>query len=253
MKARDTFQRFGWRSQGRLRRHPLIAGILVLALVVQFGCATNGVDKRSASFLHFPVPRVAFYELGKAAIVSGRFAPTFAIVDLQLKDRPHMKDTPHRVAVRKEGSVGRALKGGLEGFFAPLQLGAAGANFLERPGAHTILLAPYLGKKAGERIQTKASREGDRVRREHAIEDPALKVKARFVDALATKPGLTNLHPISEPAIRYEPYQLAESLGAVGALDFITTFWGLSREPSLNLFAQIGFMSHMLLRRGFCG
>jgi hypothetical protein len=157
------------------------------------------------------------------------------------------------VAVREEGSVGRALKGGLEGFFAPLQLGAASANFLEGPGAHTVLLAPYLSKKAGERIQTKASREGDRVRREHAIEDPALKVKARFVDALATKPGLTNLHPISEPAIRYEPYQLAESFGAVGALDFITTFWGLSREPSLNLFAQIGFMSHMLLRRGFCG
>ncbi len=68
-----------------------------------------------------------------------------------------------------------------------------------------------------------------------------LKVKARFVDALATKPGLTNLHPISELAIRYEPYQLAESFGAVGALDLITTFWELSREPSLNPFAADRF------------
>ncbi|WP_337287446.1 hypothetical protein [Candidatus Methylomirabilis sp.] len=42
MKARDTFQRFGWGSQGRSRRHPLIAGILVLVLVAQVGCASSG-------------------------------------------------------------------------------------------------------------------------------------------------------------------------------------------------------------------
>lgn len=118
MKARDTFQRFGWGSRGGPRRHPLTAGILILALVAQFGCASSGTG------LLFPVPRVAFQELGEVAIVSGRFAPTFTIGDVP------SKDTPHRVAVREEGSVGRALKGGLEGFFAPLQLGAAGTPFV---------------------------------------------------------------------------------------------------------------------------
>ncbi len=122
MKARDTFQRLGWGAQGRQRRHPLIAGILVLVLLAQVGCASSGVDKRSASSLYFPAPRPASQELGKVGVTSGRFAPTFAIDDV----RPLVKDRPHRMAVQKEGSVGGALKGALEGFFAPLQLGAAG-------------------------------------------------------------------------------------------------------------------------------
>jgi hypothetical protein len=122
-----------------------------------------------------------------------------------------------------------------------VQMSDAGANFLEGLGAQTVLLAPYLSKKAGERLQTKASREGDRVRREYAIEDPVLTVKAQFLDALSTKLHFTNLHPISEPAIHYEPHQLADSFSAGVALDFITAFWVLSREPSLNPFAADRF------------
>lgn len=105
-------------------RHPLTAGILLLTLVAQFGCASSGSDKRSASTLLFLLPREAFQGLGTVAVTSGRFAPTFDIVDIPVKI------TPHRVAVRKKGSVGGALKGGLHGFFMPLQLGAAGTPLI---------------------------------------------------------------------------------------------------------------------------
>jgi hypothetical protein len=118
-----------------------------------------------------------------------------------------------------------------------IQMSDAGANFLEGFGAQTVLFAPYFSRKADERLQTKASREGNRVRREYSIVDPVLTVKERFLEALRTKLELTNLQPISEPAIRYEPHQLADSFGAGVALDFITAFWVLSREPSLNPFA----------------
>lgn len=122
-----------------------------------------------------------------------------------------------------------------------VQMSDAGANFLERFGAQTVLFAPYFSRKAGGRLQTKASREGDRVRREHSLEDPVLTVKDRFVDRLRTKLRFTNLHPISEPAIRYEPHQLADTFGTEVALDFITAFWVLSRELSLNPFATDRF------------
>lgn len=122
-----------------------------------------------------------------------------------------------------------------------VQMSDAGANFLEGFGGQTVLFAPYFSRKSGERLQTKASREGDRVRREHSLEDPVLTVKGRFVDGLRKKLRFTNLHPISEPAIRYEPPQLADTFGAGVALDFITAFWVLSREPSLNPFAADRF------------
>ncbi|MBZ0168210.1 hypothetical protein MELA_02316 [Candidatus Methylomirabilis lanthanidiphila] len=77
MKARATFQRFGWGGQGRPRRHPLIAGVLILALVAQFGCASSGTDKRSALILLQPPPGETAL---KVAVTSGRFTPTFGII-----------------------------------------------------------------------------------------------------------------------------------------------------------------------------
>lgn len=124
MKAREVFGKLQWSSRGKPIHHRLTAGILILVLVAQVGCASSGVDMRSASSLYFPVPRPASQELGKVGVTSGRFAPTFNID--HPKGAPHPKDTPHRMTVREEGSVGRALKLGLHGFFAPLQLGAAG-------------------------------------------------------------------------------------------------------------------------------
>ncbi|GEM_PF-2482611 len=76
MKARDTFRRLGWGSQGRPRRHPLIAGILVLVLLAQFGCASNGSDK--GSMLELPSPPPGETAL-KVAVTSGRLAPRFDI------------------------------------------------------------------------------------------------------------------------------------------------------------------------------
>jgi hypothetical protein len=118
-----------------------------------------------------------------------------------------------------------------------IQMSDAGANFLEGLGAQLPPFGLYFSNMATERLQTKASREGDRVRREYSLVDPVLTVKERFLDALSTKLELTNLHPISEPAVRYEPHQLADSFGAVVALDFITPLWVLAREPALNPFA----------------
>jgi hypothetical protein len=117
-----------------------------------------------------------------------------------------------------------------------IQMSDAGANFLEGLGAQLPPFGLYFSQKATERLQTKASREGDRVRREHSLVDPVLSVKERFLEALRTKLEFTNLQPISEPAIRYEPHQLADSFDAVVALDFITPLWVLSREPAFNPF-----------------
>lgn len=122
-----------------------------------------------------------------------------------------------------------------------VQMSDTGANFLEGLGAQLPPFGIYFSNMATERLQTKASREGDRVRREYSIEDPVVTVKARFLDALSTKLEFTNLHSISEAAIRYEPYQLADSFGAGVALDFITAFWVLSREPWTNPFAADRF------------
>lgn len=122
-----------------------------------------------------------------------------------------------------------------------VEMSDAGANFMEGFGGQTVLLAPYFSRKANERLQAKALREGEKIRSEYAVEDPVLTVKAQFLDALSTKLYFTNLHPISEPAIHYEPHQLADTFGAGVALDFITTFWVLSREPSLNPFAADRF------------
>lgn len=114
----------------------------------------------------------------------------------------------------------------------------AGANFLEGFGAQTVLFALYFERKATERLQAKSLREGEQIRTKYSLVDPVLEVKARFVDALRTKLGLKNLRSISEPAIDYEPYKLADSFGSVVALDFITSSWTLSVPPSLNPFTS---------------
>ena len=105
MKQRDVCRSLGWGSWGKQRRHPLTAGILVLVLIAQSGCASSGTDKRSAATLLFPLPREAFQRLGTVAVTSGRFAPTFDIVNGPTK-----------------GAVWGTSKGALEGFFAPLQI-----------------------------------------------------------------------------------------------------------------------------------
>ncbi len=107
MKQRDVCRSLGWGSWGKQRCHPLTAGILVLVLIAQSGCASSGTDKRSAATLLFPLPREAFQRLGTVAVTSGRFAPTFDIVNGPMK-----------------GAVWGASKGALEGFFAPLQIPA---------------------------------------------------------------------------------------------------------------------------------
>lgn len=99
--------------RGEQRRHPLTASILIFAMVAQVGCASSGTDKRSASSLHFPVPRAAIQELGKVSVTSGRFAPTFAIVDVPSENTPQTSGcTPD-----KPEEFGCVLKGVL---FAPL-------------------------------------------------------------------------------------------------------------------------------------
>lgn len=62
-------------------RRPLTAGILILALVAQSGCASSGTDKRSALDLLPPPPGEAVL---KVAVTSGRFAPEFDIIDSNL-------------------------------------------------------------------------------------------------------------------------------------------------------------------------
>lgn len=126
MKARDVFQRLRWGSRGKPRRHPLIAGVLILALVAQFGCASSGTDKRSASSLHFPVPRAAIQELGNVGVTSARFAPSFEYVVAVGSSGGFVMDEDDP----SKGTVWGALKGAVKGFFAPLQLGAAGTPFV---------------------------------------------------------------------------------------------------------------------------
>lgn len=109
MKQRDVFWDLLGGAQQRLlrrgkRHHPLTAGILVLVLVAQFGCASSGSDKKSALAPLSPPPGEAAL---KVAVTSGRFAPEFDIVGAPWK-----------------GGVRGALKGGLEGFFAPLMFAA---------------------------------------------------------------------------------------------------------------------------------
>jgi hypothetical protein len=114
----------------------------------------------------------------------------------------------------------------------------AGADFLEGFGGQTVVFALYFSRMAGERLQAKSLREGEKIRTKYALVDPVLEVKARFVDALRTKLELRNMRPISEPAASYEPYQLADSFGSVVALDFITSSWELSVLRSLNPFTS---------------
>ncbi len=108
-----------------MRHRRLTAGTLLLVLVVQFGCASNGVDKRSASSLLFPVPMATFQELGEVGVTSGRFAPRFEYkVAVGSRGFVIDEDDPSK------GTVWGASKGAVKGFFAPLQLGAAGTPFV---------------------------------------------------------------------------------------------------------------------------
>ncbi len=62
-------------------RHSLSATILVLALVAQIGCTSSRFGKMSAPAVLPPPPRETVRSgLGKVAVTSGRFAPTFDIV-----------------------------------------------------------------------------------------------------------------------------------------------------------------------------
>lgn len=62
-------------------RHSLTATILILALVAQCGCASGRSDRFSAPVGLPPPPGEAVRSgLGKIAVTSGRFAPTFDIV-----------------------------------------------------------------------------------------------------------------------------------------------------------------------------
>jgi hypothetical protein len=99
---------------GKTMCRPLTAGILILALVAQFGCASGGTGEMSTPALLPSPSREAFQGLGTVAVTSGRFAPEFE----------------YEESSQSEGSVGGALKGALEGFFAPLQLGAAGTPLI---------------------------------------------------------------------------------------------------------------------------
>jgi hypothetical protein len=83
MKQLDVLWDLMWSAphrlmrRGKQRRHQLTAGILILALVAQFGCASSGSVKRSALDLLPPPPGEAVH---RVAVTSGRFAPTFDII-----------------------------------------------------------------------------------------------------------------------------------------------------------------------------
>ncbi|MBZ0158569.1 MAG: hypothetical protein K8G79_00210 [bacterium] len=128
---RDVFRTLEWCSRGRSRRHSLIAGILVLVLVAQVGCAGSGTGNfvRMSTHELFPDARKETVSpsqeggihsvSGKVAVASGRFDPKFDIMGGPAK-----------------GGTRGALKGAVEGFFAPLQLAQAGLA--------GILIAPFL-------------------------------------------------------------------------------------------------------------
>lgn len=136
MKKLNVFRR--WGTTNRLLRreksipHPLIAGILIMALVAQFGCASGRASSKFVKMSTHDLFPNAPEEVvppspeetvrvgpGEVAVTSGRFDPKFDIVGGPMK-----------------GAVWGAAKGALEGFFAPLQLAVAGL-----PG---ILIAPFL-------------------------------------------------------------------------------------------------------------
>lgn len=81
MKERDRFRDLTMgisnnvRRQRQSMRHPLITSILILALVVQSGCATSESDKVTAPTLLLPLSRGAVQELGRVGVTSGRFPP----------------------------------------------------------------------------------------------------------------------------------------------------------------------------------
>jgi hypothetical protein len=113
-------------------RYPLTAGILILALVAQFGCAssrTSGKFVKMSTHDLFPdapeevVPpspgETVRLGSGKVVVTSGRFDPKFDIVGGPTK-----------------GAGWGAAKGAVEGFFAPLQIVAAAPQ--------AILIAPFL-------------------------------------------------------------------------------------------------------------
>jgi len=132
MKARDVFRTLEWCSRGRSIPHPLIAGILIMALVTQFGCASGRASSKFVKMSTHDLFPNAPEEVvppspeetvrvgpGKVAVTSGRFDPKFDIVGGPTK-----------------GAGWGAAKGAVEGFFAPLQIVAAAPQ--------AILIAPFL-------------------------------------------------------------------------------------------------------------
>ena len=111
-------------------RHSLTATILVLALVAQFGCASSGSGKMFARAVLPPPPGEAVRSgLGKIAVTSGRFAPTFDIVGGPAKGAG-------------EGAGGGAKRGAQVGALA-----VYGGTFVLGPFA--ILLIPLIAVGAG--------------------------------------------------------------------------------------------------------
>ncbi len=109
MRQLSKFRGLGRGSRGKRRRRPLTAGILILVLVAQFGCASSGTDKRSASTLLLPLPPEAFQGLGTVAVTSGRFAPTFDIVDDPSRNTPQTSGCN----INRPETFGCLLKGAL--------------------------------------------------------------------------------------------------------------------------------------------
>lgn len=80
VKQLGAFRTLGWDTRGKRMCHRLTAGILVLTLAAQFGCASSGVDKRFALDLLPPSPGEAV----QVAVTSGRFTPKLDINDTNL-------------------------------------------------------------------------------------------------------------------------------------------------------------------------
>ena len=111
--------------RGKPMHRPLTGGILVLVLVAQVGCASGGTGEMSTPALLPSSPREAFQGLGTVAVTSGRFAPTFEIVD---------------------GPAKGALRGAGRGFLDGLYITLATVGIF----APEILLGPIRGAMAAE-------------------------------------------------------------------------------------------------------
>ena len=123
-------------------RHSLTATILVLALVAQFGCASS----RSGPAVLPPPPGEAVRSgLGKVAVTSGRFAPTFDIVGGPAK-----------------GAGEGAGRGAGLGAVGALAVGASGGGFFAILGIMVAPVAAVVGAIAGASMAEPAGKVEER-------------------------------------------------------------------------------------------